>query len=163
MEAVERIDEGWDVKGIAKAIADEISDEGSPIRKAFNSSNEPYRASIYKYGNLSGLYNPETLDGSEIYHKIVDELELLIAGPDEQFMGEAYDEEVDGPNPFGSDEEVLSQLVRELQKLERNTSRVYAEATQSKRRPDFGEMALNELGMTLTEITDLVEKYEDFA
>ena len=75
---------------------------------------------------------------------------------------EAYDDEVDGPNPFGTDSEVLKQLVRELQKLERDTSRVYREATQSRRREDFADMVLNELGMTLTDITNLVEKYEDF-
>ena len=88
MEAVERIDEKWDAKGIAGVIYREIKDEFSPVRKAFNSSNEPYRASIYSFGRHSGLYNPETLDGSENYHKLVDELELLVAGPDERFMGE---------------------------------------------------------------------------
>ena len=80
-------------------------------------------------------------------------------------VGEAYDEEVDGPNPFGSDVEVLSQLVRELQKLERNTARVHNELSLpvSKERTDYAAVLLNEFGMTLTDITDLVEKYEDFA
>jgi len=162
METVEQINEGWDVKGIAGIIFREIEDEFSPVRRAFDSSSEPYRASIYSFGKESGLYNPETLDGSEIYHKLVDELELLVAGPDERFMGEAYDDEVDGPAPSGNSDQVLRELVRELQKLERNTARVYAEVQQSKNRPDFAEVVVNELGMTLTDITNLVEKYEDF-
>ena len=78
-------------------------------------------------------------------------------------IGEAYDEEID-PNPIQGKypEEVLRQLVSELQKLERNTARVYAEVSQSKHRKDFAEMILNEFGMTLTDITNLVEKYEDY-
>ena len=78
-------------------------------------------------------------------------------------INEAYDEEVSGPANFSSNsDEVLRELIRELQVLERNTSRVYREATQSKKRIDFSNMVLNELGLTLTEITDLVEKYEDY-
>jgi len=158
MESVEHLDESWDVKGIAGIIFGEMMDEFSPVAKASQQSPEPFRAAIYEFGNRSGLYNPKTLDGSEIYHELVDEIERLGA----EGLDEAYDEEVDEPVPHGNSEVMLRELIRELQKLERNTARVYREATQSKRRPDFAEMTLNELGETLTDITNLVEKYEDF-
>lgn len=171
LEALERIEvnEGWDPKLIAGAIFDEAELEGSPLKKAADSSPEPIRAMIYEFGNLTGFYNPAALDGSEIYHEIVDELERLSVEEDEyhlpieedEYQFEAYDEEIDG-QVEGNAESVLRELIRELQILERNTSRVYREATQSKNRPDFAEVAINELGMTLTDITNLVEKYEDY-
>ena len=86
MEAIEQINEGWDVHGIAQAIYDEIRDPQSPVNKAWEESNEPYRAAIYTYGQLSRLFNPEAIDGSEIYHKIVDELEELVV------MGESVEQ-----------------------------------------------------------------------
>ena len=93
MEAVGQINEGWDVRGIASAIYDEIRDPESQVGMVYNDEDEPepIRAAIYEYGYLTALYNPKTLDGSEIWHKIVDELELLVAGVDERFMGEAVD------------------------------------------------------------------------
>ena len=83
---------------------------------------------------------------------------------DEDFdegVQEAYDKEVDGETNFRDENDTLRSMIRDLQELERNTSRVYREATQSKGRADFAEMILNELGYTLTDISDLVEKYED--
>lgn len=104
---------------------------------------------------LPGIFDAQLEAVEEILHGNIE-------GLHEEGIEEAYDDEVDGPNPFGSDEEVLRQLVRELQKLERNTARVYTEMTRSRMRADFSKFALNEFSETLTEITDLVEKYEDF-
>ena len=74
---------------------------------------------------------------------------------------EAYDEEVEGAAPRYP-EEALRELVSDLQKLERDTARIFNELRQSKNRKDFAALVLNEFSMTLTEISDLVEKYEDF-
>ncbi len=84
MEAIEQINEGWDVKGIAKAIHDEWSDEGSPISRAAKESQEPFRAAVYEFGYSSRLFNPDTLDGSEIWHDIINELERLSSGAIEE-------------------------------------------------------------------------------
>ena len=111
MEAVGQINESWDPKGLASVIYDEIRDVGSPVRKAFDDSNEPYRASIYKYGELSSLYNPESLDGSALYHEIVDELELLVAGVDERFMGEAVEQLNEDPTVGGNMRDLSVKLV----------------------------------------------------
>ena len=79
-----------------------------------------------------------------------------------EVVGEAYDDELD-QNPRSSHaDQALRDLIRDLQQLERNTARVFAEAQQSQGRPDYAEMLLNELSITLTEISDIVEKYEDF-
>ena len=77
MESLARIqlEEGWEPDAIAQAIYDEFNTEGSPLQQVAQDSPEPYRAMIYAYGNATGLYNPETLDGSEIYHAIVDGIE----------------------------------------------------------------------------------------
>ena len=111
---------------------------------------------------LPDVYANQLNTVENILHGLIDDEEEGDYAPFGEGLEEAYDDEVDGPNPFGTDAEVLKQLVRELQKLERDTSRVYREATQSRGRSDFGEMAVNELGMTLTDITNIVEKYEDF-
>ena len=77
MEAVERINEGWDVRGIAGIINNELNDEFSPVAKAAQQSQEPFRAAVYEFGYSSGLFNPDTLDGSEIWHDIISELDRL--------------------------------------------------------------------------------------
>ena len=78
-----------------------------------------------------------------------------------EVVGEAYDEEVSGEAKFRDAADMTKEMLRDIQKLERNTSRVYREAQQSQHRKDFSQMLINELGETLKEITDLVEKYED--
>lgn len=78
-----------------------------------------------------------------------------------EIVGEAYDEEVSGETRFRDCSDMVQSMLQDMQKLERNTSRVYREAQQSEKREDFSQMLLNELGETLHEITDLVEKYED--
>lgn len=78
-----------------------------------------------------------------------------------EVVGEAYDEEVSGEVRFRDAADMTKAMLRDIQKLERNTSRVYREAQQSQQRKDFPQMLLNELGETLHEITNLVEKYED--
>lgn len=83
MESIRQINEGWDPKLIAGAIFDEAELEGSPLKRAAENSPEPYRAMIYEFGNLTGMYNAEALDGSEIYHEIVDELERLSVEEDQ--------------------------------------------------------------------------------
>ena len=78
MEAIQQLNESWDPGAIADAIYKEITDDWeNPVKTAFSNPDEPepYRAAIYTYGKLSGLYNPESLDGSEIYHSIVDSIE----------------------------------------------------------------------------------------
>jgi hypothetical protein len=105
MEAVEQLTEGWDVEGIADVIYDEIRDVNSPVRKAYDESNEPFRGAIYTYGQLSGLFNPEAIDGSEIYHKIVDRLEAKVAG-----LQEDEDDDGDVPSRRVSDEELLAKV-----------------------------------------------------
>ena len=79
----------------------------------------------------------------------------------DESVQEAYDEEVDGETSYSNDGDTLRMIIRDLQKLERDTARVYREATQSKGRADYADMLLNELGYTLTDISDLVEKYEN--
>ncbi len=125
MEAVDQLNEGWDPSAIAKAIYDEINDDWeNPVKDAFKDSSEPYRAAIYKYGQLSGLFNPETLDGSEIYHEIVDALEDMffednvkpsdikkanIGEDDEQLLGFGSNDEDDVKEV---DDSVRGQLAR---------------------------------------------------
>jgi len=111
---------------------------------------------------LPDIYANQLNTVENILHGLIDDEEEGDYAPFGEGLEEAYDEEVDGPNPFGSDREVLSQLVRELQKLERNTARVFTEMSRSRMRADFSRFAINEFSETLTEITDLVEKYEDF-
>ena len=75
METVEKLNEGWDPGAIADAIYDEFNTEGSPLQKVAQESNEPYRAMIYAYADATGLFNARAIDGSEIWHSIVDSLE----------------------------------------------------------------------------------------
>ena len=83
METIKQLNEGWDVNGISRAIYDEIRNPQSPVSKAWHEANEPYRAAIYTYGRLSRLFDPDAIDGSEIYHAIVDALEeLTVMGED---------------------------------------------------------------------------------
>ena len=79
MEAVQQINEGWDPEGIAQAIYDDVQEGGSALELAAKNSNEPYRAMVYEFGNLTGLYNAEALDGSEIWNRIIDKLEELFS------------------------------------------------------------------------------------
>ena len=93
METIEQINEGWDPKAVAEAIWLEYSgppgsDQKTLFRLKIDQSPEPYRAMIYNFGGLTGLYNAEELDGSEIYHAIIDELERLDS-KDEEEMNEA--------------------------------------------------------------------------
>jgi len=179
------INEGWDPKAIAQAIHDDVEQGGSALELAAQDSPEPYRAMIYEFGNLTGLYNAETLDGSEIWHKIVDELELLFAGPgyddDTPLTGEEgaedYVQEDDDippavkgdasflnvePTDNDYSEFIRKSMLKDLQQLEEDTLRVYQDASseETKQRPDYTEMLLNELRETLTQITDIVSKYD---
>ena len=98
METIEQINEGWDPKAVAEAIWLEYSgppgsDQKTLFRLKIDQSPEPYRAMIYNFGSLTGLYNAETLDGSEIYHAIVDELERLDTLKEDSEYGEPGDEQ----------------------------------------------------------------------
>jgi hypothetical protein len=59
-------------------------------------------------------------------------------------------------------QETLEEMLRDMQQLEEDTLRVYQEASseESKARPDYTEMLLNELRETLKQITEIVEKYD---
>ena len=161
-------------RGHAQKLANEIkkyaakgrtltSAEAEAAENTWYDGSDAYQSEPEAVEWLPDIYDNQLNTVEEILHGNIEDEHEGDYAPFGEGLEEAYDDEIDGPNPFGTDTEVLAQLVRELQKLERDTSRVYREATQSRRREDFADMVLNELGMTLTEITDLVEKYEDFA
>ena len=76
MEAVNsQINEGWDPGAIADAIYDEYNTEGSPLQAATVGSDNFYKDLIYAYADGTGLFNARAIDGSEIWHSIVDSLE----------------------------------------------------------------------------------------
>ena len=76
-------------------------------------------------------------------------------------------EAIGGPDPDPdaayTDDELVWMMMSDLRKLRNNTGRVYAEAAsaESRERPDYEEMLLNELRETLNEITELVQKYDE--
>jgi len=92
MEAIQQINEGWDPEAIAQAIYDDVQEGGSALELAAADSPEPYRAMVYEFGNLSGLYNAEALDGSEIWHRIIDKLEELFGEEPDDGQPTDYEE-----------------------------------------------------------------------
>ena len=117
------------------------------------------------------MIDPRVVADAAIHYMSEDDVKDMVRSegffPDNNFeesveiVGEAYDDEVSGEVKFRDCADMVKSMLRDMQKLERNTSRVYREAQQSEGREDFSQMLLNELGETLHEITDLVEKYED--
>jgi len=80
MEAIQQVNEGWDPEAIAQAIYDDVQEGGSALELAAKESPEPYRAMVYEFGHLTGLYNAEAIDGSQIWVRIIDKLEELFSG-----------------------------------------------------------------------------------
>lgn len=56
----------------------------------------------------------------------------------------------------------LDDLIKDIQQLEEDTLRVYQECVseESKARPDYTEMLLNELRETIKQITEIARKYD---
>lgn len=76
MEAVNsQINEGWDPGAIADAIYDEYTTEGSPLQAATVGSENFYRDLIFAFADGTGLFNARAIEGSEIWHSIVDSIE----------------------------------------------------------------------------------------
>jgi len=88
---------------------------------------------------------------------------------DEDFYGISRDDDFEESvevvgEEVGNDynESIRKSMLEDMQQLEEDTLRVYQEASseESKSRPDYTQMLLNELRETLTQITDIVNKYD---
>jgi len=155
MEAIEKIEENYYGGGHYNA---------PDVRKATNKLHELMD---------EGLLDPRAVADAALKYMSEDDVadmahanELIYDDDDDmeesvETIGEAYDEEVSGKVKFRDAAAMTQAMLHDLQKLERNTSRVYREVQQNQTRKDFSQMLINELGETLHEITDLVEKYED--
>lgn len=155
MEAIEKIEENFyggghlstDVRKVTNQLH-EMMDEGilDPRTVADAALNYLSESDVADMARTNEL----------IYDDDDDDMEESV-----EVVGEAYDKEVSGEVRFRDATHMTQAMLRDLQWLERNTSRVYREAQQSQQRKDFPQMLLNELGETLREITNLVEKYEE--
>jgi len=149
-------------KGIAQQLADQIKKYAAKGR-TLTSEEAEYAEETWYDG--SDAYNSveEAVEWlPEIFDRQLEAVEAILDGNIEGEYEEGLEED-EQLNEVNLSERWLYNLIRDVKQLERDTVAVYKEAAseESKRRPDYTEMLLNELEQTIKQIHEIVETYED--
>ena len=149
-------------KGIAQQLADQIKKYAAKGR-TLTSEEAEYAEETWYDG--SDAYNSveEAVEWlPEIFDRQLEAVEAILDGNIEGEYEEGLEED-EQLNEVNLSERWLYNLMRDVKQLERDTVAVYKEAAseESKRRPDYTEMLLNELEQTIKQIHEIVETYED--